>query len=36
MFVEINPFDAEQLGIRDGGQVWVHGPDGGKVKVRRW
>ena len=33
MFVEINPADANDLGIRDGEQVWVHGPEGGKVKV---
>jgi formate dehydrogenase major subunit len=33
MFVEINPFDANSLGIRDGEQVWVEGPEGGKVKV---
>jgi formate dehydrogenase major subunit len=33
MFVEINPRDANNLGIRDGGQVWVEGPEGGKVRV---
>ena len=33
MFVEINPHDANNAGIRDGGQVWVYGPEGGKVKV---
>ncbi|MCA8879824.1 MAG: formate dehydrogenase subunit alpha [Rhodobacteraceae bacterium] len=33
MFIEINPRDANNLGIRDGGQVWVEGPEGGKVKV---
>jgi formate dehydrogenase major subunit len=33
MFVEVNPFDANNLGVRDGGMVWVHGPDGGKVRV---
>ncbi|MDK3072992.1 formate dehydrogenase subunit alpha [Sedimentitalea sp. JM2-8] len=33
MFVEINPRDANNLGIRDGGQVWVEGPEGGKVLV---
>jgi len=33
MFVEINPFDANGLGIRNGEQVWVEGPEGGKVKV---
>ncbi len=33
MFVEINPRDANNLGIRDRAQVWVEGPEGGKVKV---
>ena len=33
MFVEINTRDANDLGIRDGSQVWVEGPEGGKVKV---
>ena len=39
MFVEINPTDANNLGIRDGEMVWVKGPPthdkqpGGKVKV---
>jgi len=33
MFVEINPNDANNLGIRDGQQVWVEGPEKGKVKV---
>ena len=39
MFVEINPNDANNLGIKDGEMVWVKGPPthdkqpGGKVKV---
>jgi len=33
MFVEIKPGDANNLGGRDGTQVWVEGPEGGKVKV---
>ena len=33
MFVEINPRDANNLGVRDGSQVWVEGPEGGRVKV---
>ncbi|MEM1351875.1 MAG: formate dehydrogenase subunit alpha [Pseudomonadota bacterium] len=33
MFVEVNTRDANNLGIRDGAQVWVEGPEGGKVKV---
>ena len=28
MFVEINPADAAQRGIKDGGWVWVFGPEG--------
>jgi formate dehydrogenase major subunit len=33
MFVEVNPYDANNAGIRDGQMVWVHGPEGGKVRV---
>jgi formate dehydrogenase major subunit len=33
MFVEINPRDANDIGIRDGAQVWVEGAEGAKVKV---
>ncbi len=33
MFVEINPRDANNWGIRDGQQVWVEGAEGAKVKV---
>ena len=33
MFVEINPRNANDLGIRDGEQVWVEGAEGAKVKV---
>ncbi len=33
MFVEINTADANDLGIRDGEQVWVKSPEGGQVKV---
>jgi formate dehydrogenase major subunit len=33
MFVEINTRDANNLGIRDKAQVWVEGPEGGRVKV---
>jgi formate dehydrogenase major subunit len=33
MFVEVNPFDANTIGIRDGQMVWVEGPEGGKVRV---
>jgi len=33
MFIEINPFDANEANVRDGEQVWVHTPEGAKVKV---
>ena len=33
MFVEINPNDANNLGIKDGQQVWLEGPEKGKVRV---
>ena len=33
MFVEVNPRDANDLGVRNGAQVWVEGPEGAKVKV---
>ncbi len=33
MFVEINPYDANTIGVRDGQMVWVEGPEGGKVLV---
>ncbi|MEM1044864.1 MAG: formate dehydrogenase subunit alpha [Pseudomonadota bacterium] len=33
MFVEINPFDSNTLGIKDGDMVWVEGPEKGKVRV---
>lgn len=33
MFVEINPADANTIGIRDGQWVWLEGPEGGRIKV---
>src|SRR3546814_4911942 len=33
MFVEINTVDANNNGVRDGAMVWVHSPEGAKVKV---
>ena len=33
MFVEINPRDANDLGVRDGARVWVEGPGGNRVRV---
>ena len=34
MFCEINPRDANDVGVKNGQMVWVHGPEGGKVKVK--
>jgi len=34
MFVEVNPTDANNLGIKDGQMVWVEGAEKGKVKVK--
>jgi len=33
MFAEINPYDANQNGIKDGEMIWLHTPEGVKVKV---
>jgi formate dehydrogenase major subunit len=34
MFVEVNPADANDIGIRDGDTVWVEGAEGGRVRVK--
>ncbi len=34
MFVEINPADANDVGIKDEQDVWLEGPEGGKIKVK--
>ncbi len=34
MFVEIHRRDANNAGIRDGDDVWVESPEGGRVKVK--
>jgi formate dehydrogenase major subunit len=35
MFVEINPADAAERGVRDGGWVWVSGPENAsRVRVK--
>ena len=34
MFVEINPADAAERGIRDGGWVWVLGAEGAKARMK--
>ena len=33
MFVEVNTRDANNIGIRDGQQVWVEGAEGSAIKV---
>jgi formate dehydrogenase major subunit len=33
MFVEINPGDANDVGVTHGDQIWVDGPEGGSIKV---
>ena len=33
MFIEVNTRDANNLGVRDGADVWVEGPEGGRIKV---
>ena len=34
MFAEINPFDANNAGFADGADIWVEGPEGGRVLVK--
>ncbi|WP_142847424.1 formate dehydrogenase subunit alpha [Telmatospirillum sp. J64-1] len=34
MFCEVNPADANNANVRNGDMIWVHGPEGGKVKVK--
>jgi formate dehydrogenase major subunit len=34
MFCELNPFDANNVGIRDGADMWVDSPDGATLKVK--
>ncbi len=34
MFTEINPTDANNIGIKDGQDIWVEGPEGSKIKVK--
>ena len=34
MFVEINPADANTLGVRDNSMVWIEGPEGARIKVK--
>jgi len=34
MFVEVNPADANDLGLEDGQAVWMEGPEGGKIYLK--
>ena len=34
MFAEVNPGDANDAGFADGTDIWVEGPEGGRVKVK--
>jgi formate dehydrogenase major subunit len=34
MFVEINPADAADRGIRNGDTVWLEGAEGGRIKIK--
>jgi formate dehydrogenase major subunit len=34
MFVEINPADANNAGVRDGQSVWLEGPEGGRIRIK--
>ena len=34
MFVEINPYDANNANVKNGDMVWVYGPENGKVHVK--
>ncbi len=33
MFVEIHPADANDAGVKHGEQIWVEGPEGGRIKL---
>ena len=34
MFIEVHPRDANDIGIRDGDNVWVEGPEGARIRVK--
>ncbi|MEE8332266.1 MAG: formate dehydrogenase subunit alpha, partial [Alphaproteobacteria bacterium] len=34
MFAEINPFDSNNAGIRNGADMWLESPEGARVKVK--
>ncbi len=34
MFAEVNPVDANNAGIRDGQEIWLEGPEGGRIRIK--
>ena len=34
MFVEVHPADANDAGIRNGNDIWLEGPEGGRIKLK--
>jgi len=34
MFGEVNAVDANNAGIKNGADMWLHGPEGGKVLIK--
>ncbi|MEJ2626035.1 MAG: molybdopterin dinucleotide binding domain-containing protein, partial [Pseudolabrys sp.] len=36
MFIQMNPYDANNAGVRDGHTVHVEGPEGGKIEAKLW
>jgi len=34
MFVEINPADANDIGVKHDAMVWLEGPEGGKINIK--
>jgi formate dehydrogenase major subunit len=36
MFIQMNPFDANNAGVKEGQMVSVEGPEGGKIEAKLW
>ena len=34
MYCELNPYDANNVGIRHGADMWIEGPEGGRIKAQ--
>ncbi|NNF96828.1 MAG: formate dehydrogenase subunit alpha, partial [Halobacteria archaeon] len=34
MFIEVHPRDANNIGVKDGDNVWVEGPEGARIRVK--